>query len=235
MDILKLINELETLVENQNVLMGMTFNFRPDEYLDITNKIRASLPGELKHATKVAQDSEKIVDGARFTAEQLLEDANQEADQITRDARSTAEKHIREAEAHARKMVAEAEFNAKAVLTESQQKAEHVIRAAQNRSEQLVSQNEVVALANARAEEYLTKADIEALDLVRTAESDASDMRHGADDYAHQTMADLEQSLLELLSTVKRGKASIEAKVSSHVNGTAVKARRELETTTARS
>ena len=44
MDILKLLNELERLIEDQKTVMGLTVNFHPDDYLDITNKIRATLP-----------------------------------------------------------------------------------------------------------------------------------------------------------------------------------------------
>ena len=47
MEILRLPKELEGLVENQKTLMGLTFNFNPDEILNLTNRIRVAVPSLL--------------------------------------------------------------------------------------------------------------------------------------------------------------------------------------------
>jgi hypothetical protein len=56
MEILKLLKELETLIENQKTFVGLTYDYHPDEFLVITNKIRAAVPELLS--------SEKTLDTA---------------------------------------------------------------------------------------------------------------------------------------------------------------------------
>ncbi len=47
MEILSLLKELEKLIENQKTFVGLTYDYHPDEFLVITNKIRAAMPGLL--------------------------------------------------------------------------------------------------------------------------------------------------------------------------------------------
>ncbi len=155
MDIIKLLNELERLIEDQKTLMGITYNFHPDDFLDITNKIRATLPEEVKRASRVTAESDKIVDGAREVAEATLEDATTEADQIIRDARVNAERMLREAEAQANKMTLSAEANSKQTVEDARQRAEKMLADSHQQSEIMVSQSEVVRLATAQAREIV--------------------------------------------------------------------------------
>jgi len=59
MEILRLLNELEGLVENQKTLMGLTFNFNPDEILSLTNRIRAAVPSLLPE--QIMQRTESVL------------------------------------------------------------------------------------------------------------------------------------------------------------------------------
>jgi cell division septum initiation protein DivIVA len=215
MDILKLLNELERLIEDQKTLMGLTVNFHPDDYLDITNKIRASLPEEVKRASRVTAESDKIVDGAREAAEQTLEDATAEADEIIREARMNAERMLRDAEAQANKMTLSAESGAKQTLDDSRQRAEKMLTDAHQQSEKtladahqqsemMVSQSEVVRLATAQARE-----------IVAAAEYETQSLRHGADEYAHGVMTDLEKQVGELMATIQRGRSKLDQRVAA--------------------
>ncbi len=47
METLRLLKELEKLIESQKTFIGVTYNFRQDNFLDLTNKIRATVPGLL--------------------------------------------------------------------------------------------------------------------------------------------------------------------------------------------
>ena len=214
MDILKLLNELERLIEDQKTVMGLTLNFHPDDYLDITNKIRATLPEEVKRASRVTAESDKIVDGARETAEQTLEEATSEADQIVREARANAERMLREAEAHTTKMTLSAESTSAQTLDSSRQRAEKMLvdghqqvekiaADALRQSELLVSQSEVVRLATAQAHE-----------IVAVAEQDTLALRSGADEYAHGVMASLEQQVADLMATIQRGRMKLDQRVA---------------------
>ncbi len=44
METLKLLNELTNLIMAQKTLLGVTHGFHQEDFLDLTNKIRASLP-----------------------------------------------------------------------------------------------------------------------------------------------------------------------------------------------
>ena len=44
MEILRLLKELESLIASQKTLMGVTFDFRQDDILSLTNKIRMVVP-----------------------------------------------------------------------------------------------------------------------------------------------------------------------------------------------
>ena len=69
--------------------------------MDLTNKIRASLPEEVKRASRVTAESEQIVDGARETAEQTLEEATPRPSRSPARPRMNAERMVRDAEAQA--------------------------------------------------------------------------------------------------------------------------------------
>ena len=43
METLRLLKELENLIMSQKTVLGMTYSFRQENFLDLTNKIRASL------------------------------------------------------------------------------------------------------------------------------------------------------------------------------------------------
>ena len=203
MDILKLLNELERLIEDQTTVMGVTLNFHPDDYLDITNKIRATLPEEVKRASRVTAESDKIVDGARETAEATLEDATTEADQIIREARANAERVLREAEAQVNKVTLSTEASSKQTVEEARQRAEKMLADSHKQSETMVGGSEVVRLATAQARE-----------IVAAAEHETQSLRHGADEYAHGVMTDLERQVAELMSTIQRGRMKLDQRVA---------------------
>ena len=204
MDIIKLLNELERLVEEQPTLMGFTYKFHPDDFLDILHKIRASLPEEVKKASRVTAESDKIVDGARETAEATLEDATMEADEIVRESRVNAERMLRDAEAQANKMILASEASAKQTVEDARQKSEKMLIDAHQQSELMVGQSEVVRLATAQARE-----------IVASAEYETQGLRQGADEYAQGVMMDLEWQVGEVLGTIQRGRGKLDQRVGA--------------------
>ena len=204
MDIIKLLNELERLIDEQRSMLGITWTYHPEDFHDIANKIRASLPEEVKRASRLTAESDKIVDGARETAEQTLEDATLEADEIIRESRINAERMLREAEAQSNKMTLSAEASAKQTVEDSRQRAEKMLADAHQQSELMVSQSEVVRLATAQARE-----------IVAAAEYETQSLRHGADEYAHGVMTDLEKQVGELMATISRGRGKLDQRVAA--------------------
>jgi uncharacterized protein YunC (DUF1805 family) len=47
METLRLLKELEKLIGDQKTFIGVTYSLRQDDFLIITNKIRAAMPGLL--------------------------------------------------------------------------------------------------------------------------------------------------------------------------------------------
>ena len=70
MDILKLIDQLESLVEDSRHLgiLNLSIGLDREEFFELTNKLRASLPDEVRKACRVTAESERIVGGAREAA-----------------------------------------------------------------------------------------------------------------------------------------------------------------------
>ncbi len=219
-DILKLLDELESLVEDSKNLMGLTFNLDRDEFFELTNKIRVALPDEVRKASRVTAESERIVGGARETAEQTLMDAQAEAQRILQNSQSSAEKLTRETEAKvqqraqesdaaANRLVSDAKAQAQQLVETAHQNAEKTVMDAHHRAEQLISDSEIIRLAT-----------VQAKDIVSSAEYEAREMRRGAEEYAREEMYRLEKVLSDGLLTVQRGRMKLDQRLAFDRAGT---------------
>jgi len=122
-DIMQLLDELEEHVESSKQVMNKAIWVDLDEFFARTNKIRASLPDEIRRATRIAREGQRI-----------LEDAKEESRRLLEEARAEAEKTITAARAEAERLVAASEVQR--IATE---KAAEIIHAAEQRSEELRS------------------------------------------------------------------------------------------------
>ena len=205
MDVVKLLNELENWVDTRKMAFGgVCTNFNRDEILDIAQKIRAALPDDVKRADRLTKEKERVLTGARQTAEATLEDAQAEAERRSREAKTNAERLVREAEAAAEKTRATADTKARELLESAKARADKMLAEAQKKSEALVSENEVVRLASVQARE-----------IVSAAEYDSKDMRRGADEYAHAVLSDLERHVSEIMGTVEKGRKKLDQRLQS--------------------
>ena len=89
-DILKLLDRLEEQIDGATQLVNRAFFVNVDEFFVLTNKIRASLPDEVKRASRLANDSERIVGAARDEAARILEQVRAEAAGAVEEARAQA-------------------------------------------------------------------------------------------------------------------------------------------------
>ena len=137
-DVLRLLDNLEEMAEDAPKFMGKTWGLDADDFFALTNKIRASLPDEMRRASRVASDSDKIVGAAREEAEMILEQAREEADRIVEDARQMAAKLVdtseinRLAKAQAQEIMANAESAARDVRRGADEYAREVLSAIEN-------------------------------------------------------------------------------------------------------
>ena len=137
-DILKLLDSLEELAENTHSFFGKAWGLDLEEFHMLTNKIRASLPDEVRRASRVASDSDKIVSAAKEEAEMVIEQATEEANRIVEEARQMASKLVdtseihRLAKAQAQEVVSHADSMARETRCGADEYAREVLAAIEN-------------------------------------------------------------------------------------------------------
>lgn len=221
-DILKLLTELEDQVENTrkgpfNSLLG----FDDDKFHMTIMKIRANLPEEMKRASKLARDQERIVEETLESSERIKEEARQaaladvergkkEAAALRDQSRQQAEQERQEAQSEARRLTAEAnsavdlarqaaERESQEVLAQAREHSRQTIAEAQAQAAHLISDHLIVQQAQARAQ-----------DVQLRAEHEAQAVRRGADDYARDVLMNLENVLSKATLQVQRGREMLE-------------------------
>lgn len=95
---------------------------------------------------------------------------------------------------HARKVVEDRQK----ILVDAQKEAEIIVKEAKRSIEKMVNEEEVTRLAQEKSEHILT-----------FAKQTARDIRIGANDYADEVLAQLEDRLNKILETIKRGREEI--------------------------
>ena len=134
-DILKLLDNLEELAESSMSLFGKAWGMDLEDFHMLTNKIRASLPDEVRRASRVAIDSDKIVSAVKEEAKMINEQAIEESNRIMEEARQMASKLVdtseinRLAKAQAQEIMANAETAARDIRRGADEYAREVLSA----------------------------------------------------------------------------------------------------------
>ena len=143
-DVLKLIDAMEDLVERTRWRMfHRVYGLDEDQFFTLTNRLRASLPEEVKTAARVSRDSERILADAQQQAEQVITEAKERAavlvstDEITRQAQRQAEEIIQRAQEEARQVRREMDEYSRQVLTNLESYATRVLTAIRKGKEQV--------------------------------------------------------------------------------------------------
>jgi len=137
-DLLKLLDSLEELAENTHSFFGRAWGMNLEEFHMLTNKIRASLPEEVRRASRVTNDSDKIVSAAKEEAALMIEQSKEEAGRVVNEARAMAEKLIdqseinRLAKAQAQEIMAHAEGKARDTTRGADEYAREVLAQIEN-------------------------------------------------------------------------------------------------------
>lgn len=137
-DILKLLDGLEELAENAYSFFGRAWGIDLEEFHMLTNKVRASLPDEVRRASRVANDSDKIVSAAKEEAAMITERATDDANRVVEEARQMAAKLIetseinRLAKAQAQDIMSNADMTAREVKRGADEYAREVLAAIEN-------------------------------------------------------------------------------------------------------
>lgn len=111
MNVLKLIDELEDIIDNSSSIpfAGKVF-IDKGEILDIIKEIRIQLPDEIKQAQWIKEERQRILIEAQQEADSILQDAKRhieemvERDEITKLAQKRGEEIISQAQVNAKEI-----------------------------------------------------------------------------------------------------------------------------------
>lgn len=111
MDLLNALNELEELIENSGKIpLTKKVMVDEDRILDLLDRIRTTIPEEIRQAKWIIQEREKVLDDSQKEAMRILEDAQRQVEkkaddsEVARQAKVVAEEIVARAESAAREM-----------------------------------------------------------------------------------------------------------------------------------
>jgi cell division septum initiation protein DivIVA len=132
MDVLRILDDLNSLIENTKHFGPISWGLNRDEISMQLSKIKASLPNEVKAAAATVRDAEQILNRAKEDAAKTMENAQKEADRIQVEARREAERIIDQARIQQERMIDESE-----ILKLSKAQSEEVRNAAEREATQM--------------------------------------------------------------------------------------------------
>jgi hypothetical protein len=117
MDILHLIDRLEMLITEKSFRIPFTSNviIQEDEFLDIIDQMRVSIPEEVKLAKRTEAERDRLLLQAQEEADRLIDMARDKAKAMTEDhelitfARQRAQDIEEEAKLHAEEIIADSD------------------------------------------------------------------------------------------------------------------------------
>ena len=144
-DILYLIDQLEVLLsESWRLPLTTKVVVDEEEFLNIIDQLRVSIPAEIKKGKRIQQESQKLV-------------------------------------------------------IQGQEEADRIISLARSQAEQLIDEDDLKEQVDQRVQSIVSQAN-----------EDAKLIQHGANQYATEVLAELEERLANILSTLQNGAAALE-------------------------
>jgi len=198
-DILKLLAELEEIVDKSNKVMGVMLRFDEDRFHMTVMKIRANLPEEMKRASKLVTESERMVEETRQTADKFIAEARKSAQQEIERGKAEAARLKDQALAESAKEREARSREASQISAQSKTQAEQAIAEARVQASKLVAESDIVREAELQARETRSRA-----------EADAAATRKGANEYAASVLTGLQQALGKASSEIDRGREVLE-------------------------
>ncbi|CED91965.1 MAG: ATPase [Actinomyces succiniciruminis] len=108
--------------------------------------------------------------------------------------------------------------DADAVLAQGREESQRILNHAQEEAERLVAGENIVRMANDRADA-----------IISTAEERAARLRHGADDYSDRSLAALQAEIDKLAEQVQAGRDALAARLETAANDAADAEREQQE------
>jgi cell division septum initiation protein DivIVA len=131
-DVLRLLENLKEVAQKPKCFMGVAFGYDAEEMVMQIEKIRATLPREVKDAASLSRESERIIEGAKEDSDQLLRQAQAQAARALEEAKAEADRLIEQGRLQQQQMVVESE-----ILKLAKAQADEVRQAAERESSQM--------------------------------------------------------------------------------------------------
>lgn len=128
-DVLRMLDTLKEQIEDVGSVGPLAWGFRKEDYTIQIEKIRASMPKEVKEAANVSKESERILEQSRQEASALEEEAKTKATRLVDDAKAEVQRMLEQARLKQESMVADHE-----VLKIAKAQSEEIRRAADHES-----------------------------------------------------------------------------------------------------
>lgn len=110
MDILRVLEQLQEMVEKPRTFGPLTFGFNKEELTMQIAKVRATVPQEMKQAVHTVRESERLIGSAREDANMTLENARKEAKRIVEEAARESERILEQTRIQQERLLAENEI-----------------------------------------------------------------------------------------------------------------------------
>jgi cell division septum initiation protein DivIVA len=177
-DILKLLEELEAIADRlSRRVIKLISGKELDQLFSLINRIRATLPEEVDRASRITGDGERILARAREEAANVTTNAQREAENLSQSAHRDADE----------------------ILSQARAESERIILQAKEQAAVLVSGDEISRQASEQAQQILTRA-----------EQEGMEMRRQSDEYAKKVFANLEDYTAKVLGHVRTSRERLE-------------------------
>ncbi len=210
-DILKMLTELEDQIDHtRKGPFGTLLGFDEDRFHMMIMKIRANLPEEMKRASKLAREQERIVEETLTTAERIKQEALRSA-QIEQERANREIARLREqTQQETETLRAEAANALATARAAAERESAYILESAQTQCRDILEEARQQAAYLVSDSEILQRAQIVAQDIERRAAEQAQAVRRGADDYARDVLANLEGVLDKATLQIQRGRELLE-------------------------
>ena len=131
-DVLRLLDNLSNLAEKPRSFIGLTLGYNRQEFQIQIDRIKGSLPRDVKDASNLLRETERVMEAADDEANRIIDQGRREAAKSIEEASQEAARILEHARITQIQMVSEAE-----VLKLAKAQAEELRRSAENDAAQL--------------------------------------------------------------------------------------------------
>lgn len=131
-DVLRLLDNLNSLAEKPRTFLGLTLGFNRQEFQIQIDRIKGSLPRDVKDASNLLRETERVMEAAEDEANRIVDQGRREAARAIEESTQEAARILEHARVTQQQMLSESE-----VLKLAKAQAEELRRAAENDAAQL--------------------------------------------------------------------------------------------------